>query len=777
MKFSVAGFLLLFIVVGSFFSCSTTKYVPDGEYLLDKIKIKTDNPEYDADDLRPYVRQLPNYKMFALNKTQLQLYSLSGRDTTKWINRELRKIGEAPVVFDSTLVLKTKKEFGKLLVNKGYIDADVSSEVNLRGKKADVVYQIRSNEPYRIREITADIQDTAISNTLSNVVLPSRIVGGESVSSILPLLKPGILFDRDLLDRDRERITSILRNRGYYAFTKDFITFNADTALMSHQVDMEMVIHPFQKDSVDVQRETPHIKYYMDEVKIYADYDPLKYGSINSYMTTDSIKRGKYTIFYTSKKSVRPSVLLDNCFIESGALYNERRTETTYSAFSGLNALSNVNIRFEEKERNDSTLLDCYILAMPSKKQSVSYAVEGTNSAGDLGFATSVTYQHRNLFKGSESLNVRLLGAYESISGNFSKNYWNLGGEMSVNIPKFIFPFLGNSFKRRMRASTEFSTSYNYQTRPEYDRIVLSGGIRYVWQRRLRRPARHQFNLLDVDYVYLPYINAEFEMNLPENARLFSYTNQFIVGMSYSYSYSTFIPGVFQRNLHSFRGSIESAGNVLYAISNLSNQQRGEKGAYALFNIYYAQFLKGDLDYSKTKFIDEKNSVAWHVGFGWAFPYGNSSLIPFEKRYYSGGSNSVRGWNVRTLGPGSYRYINNETTIYDQSGDIRLDLNIEYRSRLFWKLEMAAFVDGGNIWTIKNYERQEGGHFRFDSFYKEIAASYGLGLRLNFDYFLIRFDCGMKAYDPGRNGKDKWTVLHPNFNSNFAWHFAVGYPF
>ncbi len=770
MKFSVTIFVLLFIILGLFSSCSSTKYVPDGEYLLDKVGIKIDNPEYNADDLRPYVRQLPNYKMFAINKTQLQLYNLSGRDTTKWLNRQLRRMGEPPVIFDSTLVLKTKKEFEKLLVNKGYIDAEVISQTDYHGKKADVTYQIISNQPYRIREITLDIQDTAVNNTLSNATLLAQ-KNGRAVSSLNSLLKPGMLFDRNLLDQERDRITSVLRNRGYYAFTKDFISFNADTTLMSHQADLEMVIHPSQKDS-------SHLKYYIDEVRIYTDYDPLKYGNIYSYAVTDSVKKDKYTVFYTDRgKSVRPGTLLDNCFIEPGTLYNDRRTELTYSAFSGLNALSNINIRFEEKERNDSTLLDCYILAMPSQKQGVAYSIEGTNSAGDLGFATSMTYQHRNLFKGSESLGIKLFGAYESISGNFSENYWNLGGEVSINFPKFIFPFLDKSFKRRMRASTGIAASYNYQTRPEYDRILLSGGIRYMWQTRLRRPAKHQFNLLDIDYVYLPYIEPGFEESLPTNARLFSYTNQFIVGMSYSYSYSTSIPGVFQRNAHSFRASIESAGNMLYGISNLFDMKRDDNGAYALFNIYYAQFMKGDLDYSKTKYLDKKNSIAWHLGFGLAVPYGNSSLIPFEKRYYSGGSNSVRGWNVRTLGPGSYQAVEGQTTIYDQSGDIRLDLNVEYRSRLFWKLEMAAFVDAGNIWTIKDYEGQEGGQFKFNQFYKEIAMSYGLGIRLDFDFFLLRFDCGMKAYDPGQSGKDKWAILHPNLTNNFAWHFAVGYPF
>jgi outer membrane protein assembly factor BamA len=197
---------------------------------------------------------------------------------------------------------------------------------------------------------------------------------------------------------------------------------------------------------------------------------------------------------------------------------------------------------------------------------------------------------------------------------------------------------------------------------------------------------------------------------------------------------------------------------------------------YQLFHTPFAQFVKGDFDYTRSLVIDNQNSIAWRIGGGIGYPYGNSKMLPFEKRYYSGGANSVRAWQVRELGPGGY-VPHSASTFFNQSGDIKLDLNLEYRSHFFWKLEMAAFIDAGNIWTIRNYEGQEGGTFRLNSFYKEIAIGYGLGLRIDFDYFLIRFDCGEKAYDPAKRGKDRWTFLHPNLKENFAWHIAVGYPF
>jgi hypothetical protein len=411
---------------------------------------------------------------------------------------------------------------------------------------------------------------------------------------------------------------------------------------------------------------------------------------------------------------------------------------------------------------------------MPAKKQSVTYSIEGTNTSGDLGVASSINYAHQNLFRGAETFNFKIRGAYEALS-NFRKPYLEIGGEATIRIPKFVFPFIQNSFSRRMQTSTELSLSYNHQSRPEYVRTLSSGGIRYIWKQRGRGGGRHQFDLLDIDYVYIPRVDSTFLASLPLNAKYFGYSNQFIVGMGYSYTQSTFDPMQKQRNAHSIRFSLESAGNVLYGINRLLNTPKNQEGSYKLFNTYFAQFVKGDIDYSRTFIIDHQNSIAWRLGGGIGVPYANSDILPFEKRYYSGGANSVRAWQVRELGPGGYR--SDSTNFYFQSGDIKMDFNIEYRSRFFWKLEAAAFVDAGNIWTVKDYPGQEGGVFKLNSFYRQIALGYGAGLRLDMDFFLLRFDCGWKAYDPGRTGKESWAFLHPNFKNNWAWHFAVGYPF
>ena len=231
----------------------------------------------------------------------------------------------------------------------------------------------------------------------------------------------------------------------------------------------------------------------------------------------------------------------------------------------------------------------------------------------------------------------------------------------------------------------------------------------------------------------------------------------------------------FQQSVYTLRASAEIAGNLLYGISNLIGQNRDD-GVYKIVGVPYSQYAKVDFDYTYTHNFNLRNSIAFHVGTGIGVPYGNSRIMPFEKRFYAGGANGVRGWGVRALGPGSYDSHNSSADFINQCGDIRLDLSLEYRAKLFWVFEGALFIDAGNIWTIHNYENQPDGMFHFNSFYKEIAMSYGAGIRLDFTYFLLRFDLGMKAYNPAQN-QERWPLIHPKWGRDATFHFAVGYPF
>ena len=751
-------YILILSLIFSVFACKSTKFVPDEQYLLDKITIQSDLPAYQTAELKPYVKQQPNFKMFGLFKTMLGVYNLSGKKDN-YVNRLMRKMGEEPVLYDAQQEEKTVREFQKLFVNMGYLNAETWSVVDTsRHKKASVDYYIQSNEPYRIRHYETEINDSILNREMN----PQHN----------SLVRDSSLFDRNVLDSERDRLTGILKKRGYYAFSKDLLMYEADSASDTHSVDLKLRLREMPDSVLNIANR----KFFYDQFRIYLDYDPLKMAGVNEYPKRDSIQINGYTIYYQGKKpSLRPNMLLNNCYITPHESYSQEKEELTYLAFSSLRALDNIYIQYSEKIRNDSTLLDGYMLVLPARKQSISNDIEGTNTAGDLGIASSVNYSHRNLFRRSETLNFRLRAAYETMS-NFSNPYLEFGGEVSLHIPRILFPYIDYSISRRYRVSTEFLLKYNYQTRPEYDRTLLAGGLRYQWQNRQKFSPRHQFDLLDVDYVYLPRTDPEFMSKLPPNAQYFGYTDQFIVGMAYSYYRSTFEAKKKQKNAHTLRFSLESAGSALYGLCAGINTSRNEKGSYQILNTPFAQFVKGDFDYTYNIPLDRQNSIAWRIGGGIGYPYGNSQILPFEKRYYSGGANSVRAWSIRELGPGSYSR-NSSTTFYHQTGDIKFNFNIEFRSHFFWKLEAAVYVDAGNIWTIKDYEGQEGGKFRFNSFYKEIAVGYGLGLRLDFDYFLIRFDTGMKAYNPAQTGKERWAILNPNFKDNFAWHIAVGYPF
>lgn len=767
-------------------SCSTTKYVGEGEYLLDRVEIESDNADYKPADLKSYVRQLPNFKVFGLMKWQLFVYDWSGRDEKKWINKQLRRMGEPPVVLDTSLVDQSVTELQRFFVNKGYINAEVNASIDsTKRKKAVVTYRIQSNDPYRIGNYAMRLDDAAIDRIARLSPPPrSRLASAfrSTPEGYAPLVKEGGLFDRDELDQERQRIARLLRRRGYYAFNKDHLAYVADSSFNRNLVDVDLFLKPYRwvnPDGSVVER--PHRPYYIKDVTVVTDYNALGIDENESrFMPTDTVKSGDIRIFYGKNgRSVRPGVLRKSIYIAPGQLFNERQIEQTYSSFSALRALKNVNIRFIETEENDSLKLDCVILTSPAKLQSFGVDVEGTNSAGDFGFASSLNYQHRNLFKGAEVFSARIRGAYESLSGSENSglaSYWELGGEASIMFPRFLFPFLSYDFHRKIRASTELKVSYNRQTRPEYERAILSGGWSYIWQDRSNALARHTFKLLDIDYVALPRRSESFIDRLPASTVLYNYSDQFIMGAGYTYSFNSYTPQSRLRNTHSLRLSFEAAGNLLNGISHLTKAQKNKDNRYELFGINYAQFLKGDVDFSKGIVLDSRNRIAFHIGVGIAVPYGNADMLPFERRYFSGGANSVRGWSVRELGPGSMA-LADTTSFALQAGDIRLDLNLEYRTKLFWKFEMAAYIDAGNIWTIRSYEDQENGNFDFSRFYKEIAVSYGLGLRLDFDFFLLRFDTGMKAYNPQVKGSRRWAITHPNFKDNFAWHFAVGYPF
>lgn len=769
---------LVAVLAAIVWSCSSVKHVPDNEYLLDRVDIAVESDDHiSTEDLYYFLRQMPNHKVLGFAKLQLATYSLSGSDSSKWYNRWLRRIGQAPVIYDSTLTATSARQLRTALVNRGYMDSYVEVDTVVRGnKRMGVTYRITTGRPHIIDSISYDIADSAIRS----IVLRDTAKYG---------LEPGAIFDRNHLDEVRTTITERLRNRGYYAFNKDNISFIADTLAGSKNLDLTMVINARQaptatSDSISQRR------YDIRRVIFVTNYDPTQGSESALLHATDTVDYRGLTILYGPDKYLRPSVLAENCYIRPGSAYSARDVERTYAALGRLGITKFINIDFRPvAEIGDATWLDAYVLMSRNRKQSVSIEVDGTNSEGDLGFGVGVTYQHRNLAKGSELLTAKVRTSYESLSGNLNglinNRYTEYAGEVGITFPKFMAPFLHSSFKRRITANTNFAVSFNYQERPEYTRIIAGAAWKYTWQQQRRSwNSRQSFDLIDINYVKLPRSTINFlDSVAPTNPLLrYSYEDHFIMRMGYTfYRTNRRIPTAtlnafaIQPSVTTIRASAEVAGNLLYAISNIIGQKRDD-GAYKIFGIQYAQYVKGEADYTYTRNFNSRNALAFHVGGGIAYPYGNSSMVPFEKRFYAGGANGVRGWGVRTLGPGSYDSKNSVTDFINQCGDIRLDLSVEYRAKLFWVFEGALFVDAGNIWTIHNYANQPGGLFQFNRFYKEIAAAYGMGLRMDFTYFLLRFDLGLKAHNPAMN-QEPWPLLHPKWSRDANFHFSVGYPF
>ena len=562
------------------------------------------------------------------------------------------------------------------------------------------------------------------------------------------MLKPGMRFTVEALDNERKRISNLLIDDGYFRFNKDFIHFSADTITGSK--DIGVTLHLMNYKANSNAPETPHSRYDIRKI---------------NYLSNDS-----------DRIHLRHQVLLNATALKEGSPYSASALQRTYNNFARLQAVKYTNIRFVEAP--DSGMLDCNIQISTNKPSTISFQPEGTNTAGDLGAAASLTYTNRNLFRGSEQLSIELRGAYEAITGlegYQDQNYQEYSIESKLVFPRFVAPLLSKNFRRRQTANTEYSVAWDLQNRPEFHRRVFSMAWRYRWA----EPRHHlnwRFDLLDLNYVYMPWISETFKRDYLDdvdnrNAILrYNYEDIFIMKMGFGLTYSD--------GVDAFRLNVESSGNLLSAFSKALNFKINSQGQRTFINIAYAQYAKADFDYTHLVRFDDRNVLALHAGIGVAYPYGNSKVLPFEKRYFSGGANSVRGWGVRELGPGGYKGNDGRIDFINQTGDMKLDLNAEYRTPLFWKFEGALFVDAGNIWTLRKYDEQPNGQFKLDKFYKQIAAAYGMGLRLNFDYFILRFDMGMKAINPAyESGDEHWAIIHPKLSRDFAFHFAVGLPF
>ena len=719
-------------------ACAETKYVPDGSYLLDDVNMKVDGHYRDMNGskLKNYARQQNNVKWFSLVKLPLHVYSLSGRDSSRWYNRLLRGIGEPPVIYDSVKASMTVSDLQMYLQNNGYMNGRVELWTRIKGKRLSEDFKLFPGTPYYLGDVSYQIDDPIIRDELHlDDLRNQRLITGRQ-------------FSVDELDLERKRITRLLNDQGYYRFHKEYIRYEADTLSGGNRVNVKLLLgNSLTREGLD----TLHTRYHIRKVSFMS-------GAPND--TTIHLRR---------------KVLNESTYIKEGGYYSVSDLQNTYNHFGRLGAVKYTNIQFVEVP--DTSLLDCNISLQTNKPSTVSFQPEGTNTAGDLGAAATLTYQNNNLFRGSENLSVELRGAYEAIKGlegYSNQDFIEYSLETRLKFPRFIMPFVSAATRRVVNATSEVSVLYDMQDRPEFHRRLWSAAWRYRWA-----PAsslcQYQLDMLDINYVLMPWISQTFKERYLDdvtsrNAILrYNYEDLFIAKTGFGFAYNN--------GRTALKANIETAGNIFNLMSKLFDARTNDQGQYKIFNIAYAQYIKGDFDFTRRLQLDFSNQLVFHFGLGIAYPYGNSTLLPFEKRYFSGGANSLRGWAVRGIGPGRYKGTDGRIDFINQTGDVKLDLNVEYRTHLFWKLDGALFVDAGNIWTLRDYPDQPGGQLTLKDFPDQIAANYGLGFRFNFDYFIVRFDLGMKAVNPAYDEEQHFPIVHPRISRDFAFHFAVGMPF
>ena len=659
--------LIFFCLLVLLSSCSTTKFVPQDKYLLRKMHVKVETPQDDkknkekadeaknkdrngdytsealADKMAHYVRQKQNSEIFGFWPLQLQVYSSAGRDTTKWINRQMMKMGEAPEIFDPSLADASMVEIKKAMFNKGYFNALVDTTMRIKKQKLYLTYHITSREPYFIRSYAVRLDQPVLQ----------RIAKSEKTT----LVHEGMQFDSEVLDEERDRITRAMRALGYYYFEKDYLHYEADSANNSHEVVLSLRLQDYVANAPDSLRERLFTRFFIRKVHFYSDYDPSQRPDGLSVTT---VEKDGYTFSFCGKKLIRERVLRRICPIRPGSYYNALRVEKAYSELNALAPVKFVDIAFEEVA-GDS--LDCHIVISRSKLNSISAEIEGTYSAGDWGISAGAGYSNRNFFKGAEEFNI---------NGAFSYEWRRLGGraieakaEASIRFPN----------------APKVSVGYKFQNRPdEFTRTVANASLSYYLQ-PFGRQLSHTFHFFDLSYVYLPWISDAFRNQFlqPSNLLRYSYEDHFILDWSYGGRWSNYRKRYPYRSYGTFSYQVETAGNLLYGISHLFKQQPDEDGSFKIFNIRYSQYVKGDFDFTGHHILSPKHRIVYHGSIGIAVPYGNASSIPFEKRYFAGGANSVRGWTARTLGPGGYHGADGTIAYNNQVGDIKLDLNIEYR--------------------------------------------------------------------------------------------------
>lgn len=716
------------------FSCSTTRVLGDGQFRLADNKVVVDNDrKFNTKEIESYIKQKPNsYIIFGWNPF-LNIYNWSGKNADKGINKFLRKIGTAPVVYQPSQVEASVENINRHLEYLGYYGSDVRSEVRVNGKRVTVTYSVTLGRRYRIGNVSFAVPDGEFKEDF--------YADTAAVS-----IRPGDFLSEDALEKETERAASMFRRKGYFGFTKNYFSFEADTLARRDTADLLMTVKEYTRNQT-AEYARPHRKYFFGDVSISYDND-LKFND---------------------------RVLKNICTIRPGAMYDEREVNTTYSRLSALRLFSGVNVALNPR---DSGIVDCDISLTKSRMQGFKVNLEGsTNSTGLIGISPQVSYYHKNIFHGGQWLNLGFLGNFQFKYDDRSVKSNEFGVSAGLSFPEFLgLPnsiFHGPSVPR-----TEINASYNYQNRPEYTRNMISTSYGYSGSLRNGK-FFYQFYPIQAKIVRLTNLDPNFYTTLSGNPFMRdAYQNHFDVGSGLVAYYTTSTALVPKETYEYARLQLDASGNVLSLFNKAMKSD--EYGSRLIWNTPYSQYIRTELTLGKT-FVFGKNggqALAIRLLGGVGYAYGNSSTIPFEKQFYSGGANSMRGWQARSLGPGNSK-ADTTFVIPSQTGDVKLEANLEYRFPMFWKLCGAVFTDVGNIWTQKETDGDDGSHTHFDlkNLAASLAADWGIGLRVDLNFLILRLDMGMKVYDPSLDTARWRSPSQWLKKDGYTLHFGVGYPF
>lgn len=801
-------------------ACSPTKHLAPNEVFLKSNKIDIPGNIVKQEVLLPYLKQRENkrsllfFKMrmwqhLAFNDSTLEVKNnkkrakidaknlrrlAKGKDSLDFkpvVTYRIKESGEPPVLFDSVLAHETTVQFEKALFNHGYFHNKVSTsfKFNRDSSKVKVIYQTIEGDLYHFNKIALVINDPGI--------IPA--VKEANASSVLHQGDP---YNTEKIDEERIRFTAEMRNQGYYYFSKEYLVYEMDSMNSKNHVDIKIIINNPDPVGPDTNTTTSHVRYKVGEITLNTSFNPKFVDD-----PLDSIHFENLTFINLSRLKYNPHSFTNKLFYEEGDFYSEKKESRTYTRLSGLNNFKYINIGFT-KNNTDTTILDCNILMTPFPSQSIGVELEGTNSSGNLGISGYLSYLHRNTFRNAEEFKVRFKGGLEAQQTNTASegnnpdglNIFNTveyGVETSLTFQDLILPagIKAKILRKFNRPKTSLNFILNYQNRPDFERFLTNTSLGYVFTNIKVNTNEFFIYPIDVSFIRINQ-SPDFSARLEElNNPLLdaTYANQFIAGTRTIETWTNKTKSQ-QKHFTINRVQLETAGNMLYLVDNALNSTPvvdstdSNREYYTVGKVRYAQFVKIQNDIHYNTKLNRTQSMAYRFLGGLGVPYGNTQSLPYDRSFYGGGANDMRGWQARSLGPGGLLDDTLKVGV-DQVADIKIQLSVEYRFNIFRAIEGAVFADAGNIWLLREDKARELANFDINRFYKEIALSAGAGVRFNFGFLLVRLDWGMKVFDPALPLGQRFVFKNGDYLKNYGSHtggrqyqysvfnLGIGYPF